>query len=58
MFLGKLFLVLVLICFLFGLYRIDIYCVSGLLVSVLDYEFSLNIILFIYYERFGNFFLG
>lgn len=58
MFLGKLFLVLVLIYFLFGLYKIDIYCVSGLLVSVLDYEFSLNIILFIYYERFGNFFLG
>lgn len=58
MFLGKLFLVLVLIYFLFGLYGIDINCVSGLLVSVLDYEFSLNIILFIYYERFGNFFLG
>lgn len=58
MFLGKLFLVLVLIYFLFGLYKIDIYCVRGLLVSVLDYEFSLNIILFIYYERFGNFFLG
>lgn len=55
---GKLSLVSVLTHSLPGPHRTDTYRVSGPLASVPDYELSLNITLFIYYERPGNPLLG
>lgn len=55
---GKLSLVSVLTHSLPGPHKTDTHRVSGPLASVPDYKLSLNITLFIYYERPGNPLLG